>query len=88
MREVGGQVRNREVFRPPLWQCESEDVAASGDSDKLFRINRISHRGRADVLPGIEVPQRFSGGRVHSFERLRVIAKKHQSAGSRHDASR
>jgi hypothetical protein len=47
------------IFRnvcPGLWQAKAENVAAGGDGHILFRVDRVSHRGRADVLPGIKMP--------------------------------
>ena len=48
-----------EIFRnvaPGLWQAKAENVAAGGNGYVLFRLDRVRHRGRADVLPGIKMP--------------------------------
>src|SRR5580692_2278030 len=69
-------------------QREAEYVTACGNRHILFAGDRVAHGGRADVLPGIEMPQRFATSRICGFKRAGIVPEKHQFTGGRHGPGR
>src|ERR1700757_993991 len=69
-------------------QCKTENIATRGNRHILSASDRIAHRGRTDVLPRVEVPQRLAVSRVYGFKRTGIVPEKHKTAGRRHSAGR
>src|SRR5450432_776090 len=69
-------------------QRKTKHVAPRRNRHILFSRNRITHRRRADILPSIEMPERFTGLRIYCLKRSSVVAKENQAPSGRHRPAR
>src|SRR5712664_2444569 len=71
-----------------LRQCKAKNVRSRGDGNVLFSQDGVSHRRSVNRLAGGEMPQRRARFRVHSFERLCIVAEENQPRCCAHRSSR
>src|SRR5258708_18233049 len=74
-------------YSKTLRQCKAKDVSPRGNRNVLFSQGGVSHRRSVNRLSGGEMPKRRSRFRIHSFERLRIVAEEDQSPRRAHGSS-
>src|SRR5260370_29296608 len=70
-----------------LRQCKAKNVRPRGYGNVLFSQDGVSHRRGVNRLAGGEMPQRRTRFRVHSFERLCIVAEETQPRRRPHRSS-
>ena len=57
---------------------EADYITARRDRDVLDPVDRVTHRGSAHGLAGVELPEGVAGPRPNRFESSGIVSKEHQ----------
>src|SRR5437773_2577343 len=63
-----------------LIQPKRHDIRPGGDGDVVFTLEAVGYGRGADLLTGVEIPQRLAGSRVQSVESALMVSREDQAA--------